>query len=133
MSIIDIITAFIIHITVPAIGLLAYLALVYQIRKEKTEDPPIIEFFLIFATYGALLVMILTALFWRSSGMASLGVFYLVFGAPFVMGVIAYRNRKKRQLSKYHLWSFRSGIWYLVIIPLMILSIMMIEPFYRGF
>jgi hypothetical protein len=96
-------------------------------KREKTANPPTIDLFFIFATYGGLLLMILTTLMWDWSGMASLGAFYLIIGAPVVMGIIAYRNNKTRQTSKYHIWTYRLGLLYYIIAPLTILTAIIFE------
>ena len=62
--------------------------------------------------------MTLTAFFWEWSGAATLGTVYLIFGAPFVMGTIAYRNYKQRQLSKFHSGTFEVAILYFIIAPM---------------
>ena len=73
--------------------------------RDKISNPPTMELFAVFATYGGLVLVVLTTFFWKWSGMASLGMFYLILGAPIVMGVIAYRQYKTRQKSKYHKWT----------------------------
>jgi hypothetical protein len=54
---------------------------------------------------------------WEWSGMASLGMFYLILVAPLVMGVIVYRNYKKKEVSIYHLRIFKAGLLYFLITP----------------
>jgi FtsH-binding integral membrane protein len=114
----EILTAIVIHLIVPLIGLVLFLRLRNKMTKEKIANPPTVELFIIFATYGGLLLVTLTSLFWKWSGMASLGTFYLMLGAPVVMGLIAYRNYKLRHESKYRDWTFKSGLLYYVITPL---------------
>jgi hypothetical protein len=94
---------------------------------ENIEKPPTAELFLVFSTYGGLLLVVLTSLFGAWSGMASLGTFYLILLAPFVMGLIAYRNYKLRSVSKYHIWTFISGIMYFVVTPLIFLAFVLAE------
>ena len=72
---------------------------------------------MIFANYGGLLIVVLTGLFWYASGMATLGVFYLILIAPIIMGAIAYRNRHAKTFSKYHKWTYILGLAYAVIVP----------------
>ena len=108
----DIILAIIIHLIVPLVGLLAYVGLVRKIRKEHVKDAPVIDLFLVFATYGGLLLVVLTSMLWQWSAMASLGTFYLILVGPVVMAYIAYKNRNKITESKYHMWTYKSGILY---------------------
>lgn len=114
----EILTAIVIHLIVPLIGLGLFLRLRNKMKKEKITNPPTAELFIIFTTYGGLLLVALTSLFWKWSGMASLGTFYLILGAPVAMGLIAYRNYKLRHESKYRDWSFKSGLLYYAITPL---------------
>ena len=118
------ITAVTIHLVIPLSGLLVYFGLIRKMKREKVENPPTIDLFLSFATYGGLLLVTLTTLFWKWSGLASLGSFYLILGAPIVMGIIAYRNYKNRQLPKYHLWTYKAGLLYFIIAPLTLLTLM---------
>ena len=118
MSTVDIIVAVTVHFIVPLAGLLAYVGLVRRMKMEHVNDAPIIELFLIFATYGGLLLVVLTDLLWKWSAMASLGMFYLILGGPFIMGFIAYKNRNRITESKYHMWAYQSGLLYIPILAL---------------
>jgi uncharacterized membrane protein SirB2 len=86
-------------------------------NKNVTDDVPKIELLIICLTYGGLLLVVLTELFWRWSGMASLGTFYLILVAPIIMGVIAYRHRHTKTNSKYNKWAYLFGLLYFVIAP----------------
>lgn len=123
----EIFTAIIIHLVLPVTGLLFYLGLIRKMKREKVESPPTIDLFLIFATYGGLLLVALTTFFWKWSGMASLGTFYLILGAPLVMSILTYKNYKNRKLSKYHRWTYMSGLFYFLITPLTLMTIMALE------
>jgi hypothetical protein len=79
---IEIFTFVIIHLVIPAIGLIAYLKLVRRMKTEQIPSPPNNEFFIIFSTYGGLLLIVLTSFFGAWSGMASLGMAYLIGVAP---------------------------------------------------
>jgi hypothetical protein len=114
----EILIAIFIHIVVPSVGLGFFLRLKTKMKKEEVTSPPTIELFIIFATYGGLLLVTLTTLFWKWSGLASLGTFYLITGAPIIMGLIAYRNYKRRLESKYRDWTFNLGLLYYAIAPL---------------
>lgn len=95
-----------IHLFVPAIGLAYFLRIIKQMKTENIANPPALELFIIFSTYGGLLLVILTTYFWQWSGMASLGTFYLILGAPIAMGAIAYRTKQAKTMSKYHYWTY---------------------------
>ena len=106
-----------IHLILPLTGLLYFLRLKKQMKNENVPNAPTIELFIIFSTYGGLLLVALTTLFWQWSGMASLGTFYLILAAPIVMGIIAYRQRQTKTISKYHNWTYLSGLLYFAIAP----------------
>lgn len=131
MTIAEIIIALTIHLFLPLIGLFYFIRLRAKMKKEEIQNAPIIELFIIFATYGGLLLVILTTLLWKWSGMASLGSFYLILGAPIAMGIIAYRHRKSKKDSKYHKWTYLSGILYFIITPLVILILWFVIEYLR--
>jgi hypothetical protein len=117
MTVKESIIALSLHLILPLTGLLCFLRLKKQLKKENIPNAPTTELFLIFATYGGLLLVVLTTLFWQWSGVASLGTFYLILAAPIVMGIIAYRHRQTKSISKYHYWTHISGLLYFVIAP----------------
>ena len=96
-------------------------------NNENIVNAPIIEFLIIFVTYGGLLLVTLTTLFWYWSAEASIGSGYLILVAPIVMGIIAYLNRQKRINSKYHNWVYLSGLLYFVIAPLIFLILYLVN------
>jgi len=127
MTIKEIIIAVIIHLIIPVFGLIMFLKLSTKMKLEMIY-PPILEFFIIFATYGGLLLVMLTSIFWKWSGLASLGTFYLILVAPILLILIAYQQFKKRRVSKYHDWAFKISAFYFVIVPLIGLILYLTEP-----
>jgi len=113
----EIIIALTIHLILPLTGLLYFFKIKRQIHRENIVNAPTIELFIIFATYGGLLLVTLTTFFWQWSGLASFGTFYLILAAPIVMAIIAIRQRKTKLNSKYHNWAFKSALLYFVIAP----------------
>lgn len=107
-----------IYFTIPVMALILYFRLVKQIRDKRVTNPPFTDLFIIFGTYGGLLLVTFTSLFWIWSGMASVGIFYLILLAPVIMGLIAWRNYKRRRISIYHNASFILGLTYIGIVPL---------------
>ena len=99
MTIKEIILVVIIHLIIPTIGIFLFLKLIAKMKSDKIIHPPILEFFIIFATYGGLLLVMFTSIFWKWSGLASLGTFYLIFGAPILLGFIAYQQFKKKNFK----------------------------------
>ena len=126
MTLKEIIIALSIHLIIPLIGLLYFLRLKKQMKSENVQEAPTTELFIIFATYGGLLLVTLTTILWQWSGMASLGTFYLVVGAPIAMGVIAHRQKKKVNISKYHRWTNNLSFSYFIIAPITLLILFLI-------
>jgi hypothetical protein len=79
--------------------------------------PPIVPFFILFATYGGWLIVGLTFLLWYWSGMATLGLAYLIFIAPIVMLALAVLLYKRRNLSQFHFSAFSASAVY-ILLPL---------------
>jgi len=127
MTTTQIISALTIHLILPLTGLLWFLRLKKQMKTENIPNAPTTELFIIFSTYGGLLLVALTTLFWLWSGMASLGTFYLVLVAPIIMGIIAYRHRKTRTISKYHNWTYLSGLFYFAIAPVTFIVLFLVS------
>jgi hypothetical protein len=101
-----------INFAVSLAGLMTFIWLRGEMRDAQIQRPPTIPLFITFATYGGWLVMILTVFFWYWSGMALLGLIYLIFVAPIVMAVIALRLYHDRLVSRYHYGSFvASGVY----------------------
>jgi hypothetical protein len=71
-----------IHLAVPVMGLSAYGLLVWRMRTAGIPRAPIVAFFILFATLGGWLLVVLTGLFWVWSGMATLGALYLIWSPP---------------------------------------------------
>lgn len=114
----EIIIAITIHLILPLIGILYFQRLRKQMKRDNISNTPTIELFIIFSTYGGLLLVALTTLFWKWSGLASLGTFYLILGAPIAMGIIALRHRQTKTISKYHKWTYLSGLLYFAVAPI---------------
>ena len=110
---VDIVTALaflFIHLTLPVTGIILYFMLLKRMRRERVEQRPVWSLFILFGTYGAILTIVLTALFWQWSGILSFLMIYLIFLAPIVLGIIAYRNYCRRMLSVYHKYTFIAAI-----------------------
>lgn len=101
-----------IHLIVPGLGVALYLNLVRKMLDREVREPPVVSLLIIFATWGTLLVLVLTAFFWYWSGMATLGFAYLFLLAPIVMGFIAVRTSLNLDLSKFHRGTFVASASY---------------------
>ncbi|RPD46964.1 hypothetical protein DNI29_12450 [Hymenobacter sediminis] len=87
---------------------------------KQTVEVPAWQLLVVMSTYGGLLMILLTGLFWTWSGMASLGTFYLILGAPFLVLFTAI-STVRQQNSLYHRWIFRASAAYLPLIVGLIL------------
>jgi len=115
----DYVVPIFIYIILPLIGLGYYIYLALKMKAE-VKDPPYITVFSLFYIYGGLLVSLLTALFWKYSGMMTILVFFQTFAAPVIVIFIAILNYPKRQKSVYHRWSFYGASAYILIMALAI-------------
>jgi hypothetical protein len=71
----------------------------------------------------------LTELFWYWSGMASLGVAYLMLLAPVVMAILAVMLYRQRRLSRYHFGSFIASVVYpCVVLPMLVFFFVRSHP-----
>jgi len=115
----EIAKAILIHLVVPLAGLQVFYWLRNRMRSSGVERPLAIHLFLTFVAYGGWLMVILTAVFWYWSGIASIGLVYLVFVAPIVMTVLAVTLYRQRGLSRYHRGLFIASAAYPCLIGLL--------------
>ena len=112
MPLSKVITAVAIHLLVPLLGVVAFLLLCRQMSRAQIPSPPYFSCFVLFGTFGGWLLVLLTALFWEWSGIASIGVFGLVLVAPFVTAALALSLRTRRALSRFHRSAFAASVGY---------------------
>lgn len=105
-----------IHAVVPAAGVAVYIWLLRRMRAAGVPAPPDVALFMVFATYGGLLLVVLTASFLSWSGAASLGFGYLALAAPFVMAGTAFNLRERRTASPYHAATFLAAAGYVPVL-----------------
>jgi hypothetical protein len=122
MSLWELVRAIGVDVVVPLVGIKIFLSVRERMLDEQIERPPVIPLLIVFATYGTLLILILTVLLWRWSGLASLGFFYVVLLAPVAMAVLAVILYRQRRLSRYHFGSFvASAVYPFVMVPTVLL------------
>jgi hypothetical protein len=112
MTLMEVTIAILIHFVIPASGLGLYLRLRDRMIEAGIPKPPIVPFFILFATYGGWLLVGLTFLLWYWSVMATLGLAYLILIAPIVMLALAVRLYKRRNLSSFHFGAFATSAAY---------------------
>ena len=105
-----------IYILLPIVGIVAYCALIQRMRLTGVPSPPVFPFFILFFTFGGWLQVLLTAQFWEWSGMASLGVLYLILIAPFLTAFLSRQLWRRRALSRFHKFAFLLSAAYTCLI-----------------
>lgn len=127
------ITVFI-YLIFPVAGITAYVLLLKKMRREQVPHIPKLSLLALFYIYGSWLVIILAEIFVKWSGMASMGVAFLIVIAPFICGIIAFRHRKNILLTKYHRLVFLLSIVYLISIAFLLGSVvvhnLMLQKYY---
>src|SRR5258706_14435519 len=98
----ELVRAILVNFVVPLAGLKVFLSLRERMLERQIERPPVVPLFIIFATYGGMLVVVLTILFLRWSGIASLCIFFFVLGRSIAMSLLAVMFFRQRWLSPYH-------------------------------
>lgn len=101
-----------IHVAVPLLGVVFFLLLCSRMKRAGVAAPPFVSWFILFFSAGGWLLVALTALCWEWSGMASLGVFFLVLIAPCLTAVSAWRLYSKQSVSTFHCFAFLGSIGY---------------------
>jgi hypothetical protein len=104
--VLQLIAAVAIHLVIPLMGVFTFWKLYRRMRDANIPAPPIIPCFILFFTLGGWLLVVLTGFLWFWSGMASLGVFYLIFVAPLLTAILAWKLRCQRALSVFHQYAF---------------------------
>jgi len=101
-----------VNILVPLLGVILFVLLCRRIRRARIQPPPFGQYFILFVAYGGWLMVLLTALFWEWSGIASLGFFYLVLIAPFLTAGAAFSLRRRYASSVFHRVAFIASLVY---------------------
>ena len=112
MSARQIATAILIHLFFPALGLFGFVVLCRRLSSQGVSRIFFAELFLLFVAYGGWLLVLLTALFWQWSGMASLGLLFLVFGAPTLLLPVTIHCLRRSPDSTPHRRAYWASIGY---------------------
>ena len=110
----------VVNLVVPLIGVGIYLRLCRKMWRSQIQSPPFISYFFLFVNFGGCLLIVLTALFWEWSGMASLGFCYLLLVSPFVSGAIAWTLYRRREISRFHRAGYVAGLVYEVLVVVLL-------------
>jgi hypothetical protein len=112
MSISKVVAGCAVNFFTPAVGVTLFALLVRRMQRAEVKSPPVISCFVLFATLGGWLLVLLTALFWEWSGMASLGALYLIVISPFVTAGMALNLHRSQALSVFHRIAYLASVAY---------------------
>ncbi len=108
----EIIIFTIIYLIIPLLCIFAYFMLCLRMKDKAVSKPPYISFGVLFLIYAGWIIVWLTSLFWKWSGLASIGIFFLILVAPFISLFLIIYFKKLRTLSVYHATIFKTSISY---------------------
>src|SRR5215472_8279524 len=113
-----------IYILLPLAGLAVFIGLCRRMQRAQIPSPPYFSYLVLFASFGGALQVALTELFWRWSGLASLGTVFLLGIAPVLNAGIAIRSWRGRKRSLFHRGAFIAGAIYSgLTLPLLIIEL----------
>src|ERR1700684_127471 len=115
MSTLQIIAGVGVNLLTPLVGVFAFARFCIIMGDRDVQSPPYLPIFFLFAHLGGWLMVLLTALFWVWSGMASIGVFYLLALSPFVSLGMVLSLRHRRSVSVFHRLAYRLNAAYAVL------------------
>jgi hypothetical protein len=116
----EILIALLLHIVVPLAGIGLYFWIARRWLVDGAPISAIAQLFLVFFCYGGLLLVILTAIFWKWSGAASLGAFLLLFASlPMTAIAILLHWRPMRHPCQRIIK--RACAWYVPVLLVLIL------------
>ena len=110
-----------VNFVVPMLGIVMFGLLYRWMNRAQIQSPPFLSYFILFTVFGGWLMVLLTAFFWKWSGMASLGLFYLMFVAPFLTAAFAWKLRNHRSLSAFHRSALVLSVGYSLVMFLLVL------------
>jgi len=84
----------------------------FRMKDKTIPRPPYISIGVLFLIYGGWIMIWVTSIFWKWSGLASLGIFFLILVAPFISLFLIIYFKKLRTLSVYHATVFKASIGY---------------------
>ena len=117
-----------IYLAVPALGLWAYVRIARQIASAGEPAWVGLVYFALFVCWGGALLVVLTGLLWSWSGMASLGMFFLVLAAGPAFLLLTLWLLRHRRLSSWRAGAFWgsasfAALWLAFAIPFTIQAI----------
>ena len=109
-----------IYILVPTLGLALFLFTNKTLKPDEKKEFFSFKLLIVFGCLGGLTLLLLTSLFWKWSGLATLGSIFLILIAPILLAIIAFDSFKKRK-NKAEKTVFNLSISYFIFLPLVLL------------
>lgn len=110
----------IIYFLVPIIGLALFFYTNKNLKPRSKKELFTLKLLIAFGCMGGLTLVLLTLLFWELSGLASVGIAFLIFIAPILMALIGYDSYNKRE-DKAENILFKLSVSYFALLPLILL------------
>lgn len=108
-----------INIFIPLIVLWYYIRLVYKMKAEMVESPPIFSLFLVMMSYVMISSVNLSPLCVHPSyEYVIIIVCYSYLIAPIILFMIAVVNHGKRYYSRFHSGVYKASLIYILIVPM---------------
>ena len=101
-------------LALPIAGVVAYIRLIRKMRREQITAIPKFSLFMLFLICGTLLMEILLGISGMWSGASTARFIVLLFVAPALCGMIAWRHRHHSEISKYHCTILHAALGYLL-------------------
>ena len=101
-------------LALPIAGVVAYIRLIRKMRRAQITAIPKFSLFMLFLICGTLLMEILLGISGMWSGASTAGFIFLLFVAPALCGMIAWRHRHHSEISKYHCTILHAALGYLL-------------------
>lgn len=103
----------ILYVIFPLAGLTGLRRLVQLMHREQITAPPVLGYAWLFFCVGGWLLIGLTKILWYWSGMATLGLFFLIFASPLLTLMILLIHGTRANQSVYHRFCFWATLGYL--------------------
>jgi len=116
----DTLIPILIYIVTPIVGFILFIKTLIKLSPIQKTKAFTLKLFLSFSILGGLLLLFLTILFWKWSGMASIGSIFLILFAPIIMGVIGFESYRKLEIDSGEKILFRFSIAYFIFLPIIL-------------
>jgi hypothetical protein len=104
-----------VNLAVLAVGSFLYLKVRRDMQRRQVPNAPDVPIILVFLGFCGWVALLVTALFWRMSGAASIEYLVLLIPVPLaILGCVGWLF-PLRKISRYHRYALAAGILYLVI------------------